>query len=104
MFTSSVYYAQYILAGQRVDFATMDEATIGATIGGTISTYMGFISMGALFSMMVLMPIFLKKFKTGYKSLIVSQILTVVCYLVLYFTGRILLCTVLYCNIGRRYG
>ena len=67
MFTSSVYYAQYILAGQRVDFATMDEATIGATIGGTISTYMGFISMGALFSMMVL---------------------TVVCYLVLYFTGR----------------
>ena len=88
MFTSSVYYAQYILAGQRVDFATMDEATIGATIGGTISTYMGFISMGALFSMMVLMPIFLKKFKTGYKSLIVSQILTVVCYLVLYFTGR----------------
>ena len=26
MFTSSVYYAQYILAGQRVDFATMDEA------------------------------------------------------------------------------
>ena len=44
--------------------------------------------MGALLSMMVLMPIFLKKFKTGYKSLIVSQILTVVCYLVLYFTGR----------------
>ena len=29
MFTSSVYYAQYILAGQRVDFATMDEAAIG---------------------------------------------------------------------------
>lgn len=88
MFTSSVYYAQYILAGQRVDFATMDEATIGATIGGTISTYMGFISMGALFSMMVLMPIFLKKFKTGYKAMIVSQILTVVCYVLLFFTGR----------------
>ena len=66
MFTSSVYYAQYILAGQRVDFATMDEAAIGATVGGTISPYMLFISMGALISMMILMPIFLKKFKTGY--------------------------------------
>lgn len=88
MFTSSVYYAQYILAGQRVDFATMDEAAIGATIGGTISTYMGFISMGALFSMMVLMPIFLKKFRTGYKAMIVSQVLTVACYLILFFTGR----------------
>ena len=88
MFTSSVYYAQYILAGQRVDFTTMDEAAIGATIGGTISTYMGFISMGALFSMMVLMPIFLKKFKTGYQALIVSQILTVICYVILFFTGR----------------
>ena len=49
---------------------------------------MGFISMGALFSMMVLMPIFLKKFKTGYKAMIVSQILTVVCYVLLFFTGR----------------
>lgn len=88
MFTSSVYYAQYILAGQRVDFATMDEAAIGATIGGTISTYMFAVSMGALFSMMVLMPIFLKKFKTGYKAMIVSQILTIIFYAVLYFTGR----------------
>ena len=96
MFTSSVYYAQYILAGQRVDFATMDEAAIGATIGGTISTYMGFVSMGALISMMVLMPIFLKKFKTGYKAMIVSQILTIVCYAVLYFTGRM---NFMYCCI-----
>lgn len=88
MFSSSVYYAQYILAGGRVDFATMDEAAIGATIGGTISTYMGFISIGALISMMVLMPIFLKVFKTGWKALLVSQILTIACYVVLYFTGR----------------
>lgn len=87
MFTSSVYYAQYIWAGKRVDFATMDEAAIGATIGGTISTYMGFISVGALISMMILMPIFLKKFKTGYQALIVSQILTIICYVVLFFTG-----------------
>lgn len=88
MFTSSVYYAQYILSPQRVDFATMDEGQIGATIGGTISTYMGFISVGALISMMVLMPIFLKKFKTGYKALLVSQVLTVACYVLLFFTGR----------------
>lgn len=96
MFTSSVYYAQYILAGQRVDFATMDEAAIGATIGGTISTYMGFISMGALISMVVLMPIFLKKFKTGYKAMIISQILTIACYVILYFTGRM---NFMYCCI-----
>ncbi len=89
MFTSSVYYAQYIWAGKRVDFATMDEAAIGATIGSTISTYMGFISVGALISMMVLMPIFLKVFKTGYKALLVSQVLTVACYAILYFTGRL---------------
>ena len=88
MFASSVYYAQYILAGQRVDFATMDEAAIGATIRGTISTYMGYISMGALISMVVLMPIFLKKCKTGYKAMIISQIMTIVCYFLLYFTGR----------------
>ena len=96
MFTSSVYYAQYILAGQRVDFATMDEAAIGATNGGTNSTYMGFISMGALISMVVLMPIFLKKFKTGYKAMIISQILTIICYVILYFTGRM---NFMYCCI-----
>ncbi len=88
MFTSSVYYAQYIWAPLRVDFATMDEAAIGATIGGTISTYMGFISMGALFSMMVLMPIFIKFFKSGWKTMLWSQILTVAFYLILFFTGR----------------
>ena len=89
MFTSSVYYAQYIWAPKRVDFAVMDEAAIGATIGGTISTYMGFISFGALFSMMVLMPIFLRVFKTGWKTMLWSQILTVIFYMILFFTGRI---------------
>jgi Na+/melibiose symporter-like transporter len=39
--------------------------------------------------MMVLMPIFLKKFKTGYKAIIVSQILTIACYLLLFFTGKL---------------
>lgn len=88
MFTSSVYYAQYIFAPKLVDFATMDEAAIGSTIGTTISTYMGFISVGALVSMVVLMPIFLKKFKSGYKAIIVSQIATVICYAILYFFGQ----------------
>jgi Na+/melibiose symporter-like transporter len=88
MFASSVYYAQYIWAPLRVDFAVMDEAAIGATIGGTISTYMGFISVGALVSMMVLMPIFLKFFKSGWKTMLWSQILTVAIYLLLFFTGR----------------
>ena len=88
MFTSSVYYAQYIWAPKRVDFATMGEAEIGATIGGTISTYMGFISVGALISMMVLMPIFIRIFKTGWKTMLWSQILTVAFYVILFFTGR----------------
>ncbi|MDO4623394.1 MAG: MFS transporter [Eubacteriales bacterium] len=103
MFTSSVYYAQYILANGRIDWAsvaTMTEeasgAYIGGMIGGTISTYMGFISIGALISMMVLMPIFLKVFKTGYKALIVSQILTIICYVILFFTGRL---NFMYCCI-----
>lgn len=109
MFTSSVYYAQYIWAPLRVnpeaitagvmaqvEAGTLDpsmiEATIGgqigAGIGGTISTYMGFISVGALLSMMVLMPVFLKLFKSGWKTMLWSQILTIALYLILFFTGR----------------
>ncbi|MCD7954168.1 MAG: MFS transporter [Lachnospiraceae bacterium] len=96
MFSSSVYYAQYIMVPDRVNLETMDEATIGALTGTTISTYMGFISVGALVSMMVLMPIFLRKFKTGYQALIVSQILTIICYVILFFTGRM---NYMYCCI-----
>lgn len=96
MFSSSVYYAQYILAARRVNFATMNELEIGATVSGTITTYMGFVSVGSLVSMMVLMPILLKVMKTGYKVLLLSQILTVVCYVVLYFTGQM---NFMYCCI-----
>ena len=109
MFTSSVYYAQYIWAAKRVDVEAITagvmqqvesgaldpsmiedsiSGAIGAGIGGTISTYMGFISVGALISMMVLMPIFVKVFKTGWKTMLWSQILTVALYLILFFTGR----------------
>ena len=90
MFTSSVYYAQYIWAPIRFGaaMAAGGEVDPGAIIGGTISTYMGFISVGALISMMVLMPIFIKFFKTGWKTMLWSQILTVALYLILFFTGR----------------
>lgn len=87
MFTSSVYYAQYLWAPQRVDPATMSEAAIGSTIGSTISTYMGSISIGALVSMVILMPVFLKIFRTGWKTTMVSQILTIICYILLYLFG-----------------
>lgn len=89
MFTSSVYYAQYTLAGNRVDFSAMGEDVIGSTVGSTISTYMGFVSVGALLSMAFLMPLFLRIFRKGWKAMLVSQALTAVLYMVLYFTGRI---------------
>ena len=90
MFTSSVYYAQYIWAPIRFGaaMAAGGEVDAGAIIGGTISTYMGFISVGALISMMVLMPIFLRIFKTGWKTMLWSQILTIIFYMILFFTGR----------------
>ena len=53
-----------------------------------ISVYMGVISIGALVSMVVLMPIFLKVFKTGQRALMVSQILSMICYIILFFFGK----------------
>ena len=88
MFSSSVYYAQYIWAPMRVDPVTMTEKEIGSMIGSTVSTYMGFISVGALLSMMILLPVFLKIFRCGWKTMLCSQLLTAVLYLVLFFTGR----------------
>lgn len=71
MFASSVYYVMYYLA--RPDL---------------IALYMGIISIGALVSMVVLMPIALKIFKTGQKALIVTQTLTFVCYGIAFFFGK----------------
>ena len=71
MFSSSVYYVMYYL--KRPDM---------------ISQYMLFVSMGALVSMVVLMPMFLKFCKSGYKAIIISQILTIALYLLLFFTGK----------------
>lgn len=71
MFSASVYYVLYYLA--RPDL---------------IALYMGVISIGALLSMMVFMPIALKLFKTGYKALQMTQAITLVCYIVLFFFGK----------------
>ncbi len=78
MFSTSVYYMMYYWA--RPDL---------------ISVFMGVISIGALVSMVVLMPIFLKVFKTGQKAILVSQALTIVLYVFLFFFGKtnfVLLC------------
>lgn len=71
MFASSVYYVMYYLA--RPDL---------------IALYMGIVSIGALVSMVVLMPIVLKIFKTGQKALIVTQALTFICYGIAFFFGK----------------
>lgn len=78
MFSSSVYYMMYYY--ERPDL---------------IPTYMGVISIGALISMVVAMPIVLKIFKTGQRALCFSQITTIALYIVLFFFGKtsfVLLC------------
>ncbi len=70
MFSSSVYYVMYYL--ERPDL---------------ISLYMGVISVGAMVSMMVLMPLALKIFKTGQRALLFTQIGAVICYALLFLAG-----------------
>lgn len=71
MFSTSVYYMMYYWA--RPDLITV---------------YMGVISVGALVSMVVLMPIFLKVFKTGQKAILVSQLASAILYVILFFFGK----------------
>lgn len=71
MFSTSVYYMMYYWA--RPDLITV---------------YMGVISVGALVSMVVLMPIFLKVFKTGQKAILVSQVASAILYIILFFFGK----------------
>lgn len=78
MFSSSVYYMTYYW--QRPDL---------------ISTYMLVISIGALISMVVAMPIVVKVFKNAERALIFSQATTIALYLILFFFGKtnfVLLC------------
>ncbi|WP_061600471.1 MFS transporter [Streptococcus gordonii] len=80
MFATSVYYVMYYLA--RPDL---------------ISTYMLVVSMGALVSMVVLMPIVLRVFKTGQRALTFSVITSSICYAILFFFGNtnfVFLCVV----------
>ncbi|WP_161979617.1 MFS transporter [Streptococcus sp. S784/96/1] len=80
MFATSVFYVMYYLA--RPDL---------------IETYMLVVSMGALVSMVVLLPIFLRVFKTGQRALTVSVISSSICYALLFFFGNsnfIFLCVV----------
>lgn len=80
MFSTSVYYMMYYYA--RPDL---------------ISAYMLVISIGAWLSMVILLPMFLKVFKTGQKAILVSQLLTIVLYVILFFFGKtnfIFLCVV----------
>ncbi len=71
MFSSSVYYMTYYW--QRPDL---------------ISTYMLVISIGALISMVVAMPIVVKIFRNAEKALIFSQTTTIVFYVILFFFGK----------------
>jgi len=71
MFASSVFYVMYYLV--RPDL---------------ISVYMLVVSMGALVSMVVLMPICLRIFKTAQKTLVVTQLIAIACYVTLFFVGN----------------
>lgn len=71
MFSTSVYYVLYYLA--RPDL---------------VSLYMGIVSVGTMVSMMVLLPIMLKIFKTGQKVLVITQISSIVMYALLFFFGN----------------
>lgn len=85
MFSTSVYYTMYYLA--RPDL---------------ISVYMGVISVAAIVSMVVLMPLFLKVFKTGQKAILVSQALSIVCYVMLFIFGKtnfVFLCVVTFMSV-----
>ncbi len=76
MFSSSVYYIKYYIATDMSQWAL-------------IGTYMFVISMGALVSMVVFQPLFLKLFHYDHnKALMLSQGLTLVLYVVLLFFGR----------------
>lgn len=71
MFSTSVYYIMYYI--MRPDL---------------IGLYMGVLSIGALVSMMVLMPILIKACGTVTKAFILTQSLTLICYVALFFVGN----------------
>lgn len=83
MFSSSVYYIMYYIA--RPDL---------------ITPYMLTLSVGALVSMAVLLPLALKVFKAGYRALMITQAITGVLYVIAFFFGKsslVLLFVVSFC-------
>lgn len=70
MFSASIYYIMYYI--MRPDLITM---------------YMMTLSIGAMVSMMVLMPLMLKIFKTAQKVFKITQAITLICYVLLFFLG-----------------
>lgn len=85
MFSSSVYYIKYYIASDMSQWAL-------------IGTYMFVISIGALVSMVVFQPLFLKLFRYDHnKAMMLSQVLTLIFYVILFFFGRtsfVFLCVV----------
>ena len=71
MFSTSVYYIMYYI--MRPDL---------------IAVYMGVLSIGALISMMVLMPLCIRLFGSPTKAFIFTQAVTLVCYVILFFVGN----------------
>ncbi len=71
MFSTSVYYIMYYI--MRPDL---------------IAVYMGILSIGALVSMMVLMPALIKVCGNPTKAFILTQSLTLICYVLLFFVGN----------------
>lgn len=77
MFSSSVYYIKYVIASDMSQWQL-------------VGTYMFVISIGALVSMALLQPLFLKLFAFDHnKAVMLSQGITLVCYVLLLFFGRI---------------
>lgn len=70
-FSSTVYYMMYYI--KRPDL---------------ISVYFLITSVGGLASMFLLLPFLLKVFKSGHKALIVTQLISVIGYGILFFTGK----------------
>lgn len=71
MFASSIYYVTYYLG--RPDL---------------IPIYMAIVSIGAMVSMIFMMPLALKIFKSGHRALKYTQIISAVCYLLLLLFGK----------------
>lgn len=70
MFSTSVYYVIYYLS--RPDLVTL---------------YMGIVSAGTLVSMTILMPLMLKYLKTGQRVLMITQVASIVLYIILFIFG-----------------